>query len=180
MFLFSHLTHLPKTVSMSVVLQEVWLSLSPPPRVFSGISLRPREALRGNYLGRISCTYSYTEMIFGTIFKYSKTNYMQNKWQHFIKKHKSYVMLAVSGLSFEGGQKGAKHYLSKQCDCKYLEANHMILMAFSVSCGMQACCLSNATACDLCLSSSWSSLLAPDQTLCSTNSLFLAPNQNLP
>ena len=75
MFLFSHLTHLPKTVSMSVVLQEVWLSLSPPPRVFSGISLRPREALRGNYLGRISCTYSHTEMIFGTIFKYSKTNY---------------------------------------------------------------------------------------------------------
>jgi len=63
MFLFSHLTHLPKTVSMYVVLQEVWLSLSPPPRVFSGISLRPREALRGNYLGRISCTYSYTEMI---------------------------------------------------------------------------------------------------------------------
>ena len=73
---------------MSVVLQEVWLSLSPPPRVFSGISLRPREALRGNYLGRISCTYSHTEMIFGTIFKYSKTNYMQNKWQHFIENTK--------------------------------------------------------------------------------------------
>ena len=79
---------------------------------------------------------------------------MQNKLKHFIKKHKSYVVLAVSGLSLMGGQKGAKHYLSKQCDCKYLEANHMILMAFSVSCGMQACCLSNATACDLCLSSS--------------------------
>ena len=106
MFLFSHLFHLPKTVSMSVVLQEVWLSLSPPPRVFSGISLRPREALRGNYLGRISCTYSHTEMIFGTIFKYSKTNYMQNKWQHFIKKHKSYAVLTVLACHLQVDERG--------------------------------------------------------------------------
>ena len=58
-------------------------------------------------------------MTFGTIFKYSKTNYMQKKWQHFIKKHKSYVVLTVSGLLLEGGQKGAKHDLSKQCNFKY-------------------------------------------------------------
>ena len=62
---------------------------------------------------------------------------MQNRLQHFIKKHKSYVVLAVSGLSLIGGQKGAKYYLSKQCDCKYLEANHMIPFAFSVPCVVQ-------------------------------------------
>ena len=37
-------------------------------------------------------------MIFGTIFKYSKTKYMQKEVQRFIKKQKSYVVLTVSGL----------------------------------------------------------------------------------
>ena len=96
---------------MSVVLHETWPSLSPPPRVFSGISLRPPEAPGGNYVGLISCTFSYTEMIFGTIFKYSKTKYMQKEVQRFIKKQKSYVVLTVSGLSLDGGGNAAKHYL---------------------------------------------------------------------
>ena len=50
-------------------------------------------------------------MIFGTIFKYSKTKYMQKEVQRFIKKQKSYVVLTVSGLSLDGGGNAAKHYL---------------------------------------------------------------------
>ena len=38
--------------------------------------------------------------------------------QYFIKKQKSYVVLTVSGLLLEGGRKGAKHDLSKQCNYK--------------------------------------------------------------
>ena len=58
------------------------------------------------YLGHISCSLSHMEMIFGTILKYSKADYMHKNWQHFIKKHKSYAVLTVSGLSLAGGRKG--------------------------------------------------------------------------
>ena len=50
-------------------------------------------------------------MIFGTIFKYSKTKYMQKEVQCFIKKQKSYAVLTVSGLSLDGGGNAAKHCL---------------------------------------------------------------------
>ena len=41
-----------------------------------------------------------------------------------MKKHQSYVVLTVSGL--------AKHYLSKQCTYKSMEANHMNPFAFTM------------------------------------------------